>query len=258
MDALLLRASRRVPRASSGCRRRSRRSRRRGRARRSARRRWNGRRAPACRPGTWRACRSSWRRARTSPRTSSSAPPTCRAVDETPVGARYSPNTPRKTLPHSPVVTPALAAAIEGSTMLRPSLAAARKLLQRGLAPPWRRAARARRSAGRSAPASTWCGTTMIVSSPAVSGEGSPSGEFVDADDDLLAGLDRLEARGVGLDQLRFHIAAFDRGGRAAERVDLRQARPGPLPSAPRPCAQISRIAVENVAIFQAGRSHRP
>ena len=38
----------------------------------------------------------------------------------TPVGARYSPKAARNAAPHSPVVTPALAAAIEGAMMLAP------------------------------------------------------------------------------------------------------------------------------------------
>src|SRR4030081_215506 len=42
----------------------------------------------------------------------------------TPVGARYSPKPRRSTAPHSPVVTPALAQAIEGGMMLWPAPAA--------------------------------------------------------------------------------------------------------------------------------------
>ena len=38
----------------------------------------------------------------------------------TPVGARYSPNASRSVQPHSPVVTPALAQAIEAGMMLPP------------------------------------------------------------------------------------------------------------------------------------------
>ncbi len=44
--------------------------------------------------------------------------------------------------------------------------------------------------------------------------------EGVDADDDLLAALDRLEAARVRLDQLGFHDARLDRRDRAAHRVD--------------------------------------
>ena len=64
----------------------------------------------------------------------------------TPVGARYSPNTSRSASPHSPVVTPALAQAIEAGMMLRPlargALAAPASAAVDGLA---RRARRARR-----------------------------------------------------------------------------------------------------------------
>src|SRR3981081_3442248 len=42
----------------------------------------------------------------------------------TPVGARYSPKPSRSTAPHSPVVTPALAQAIEAGMMLWPGPAA--------------------------------------------------------------------------------------------------------------------------------------
>ena len=45
-------------------------------------------------------------------------------------------------------------------------------------------------------------------------------GESVDADDDLLAALDRLEPAGVGFDQLGFQHAGLDRLDRAAHRVD--------------------------------------
>ena len=43
---------------------------------------------------------------------------------------------------------------------------------------------------------------------------------FVDADDDLLAALDRFQPRGVGFDQLLLHVAALDRGDRAAHLLD--------------------------------------
>ena len=44
--------------------------------------------------------------------------------------------------------------------------------------------------------------------------------EFVDADDDLLAALDRLEPPRIRFDEPRFHIAALDRSDRAAHRID--------------------------------------
>jgi len=62
--------------------------------------------------------------------------------------------------------------------------------------------------------------------------------------------LDRLQARGVGLDQLRFHIAAFDGDGRASERVDLGQLGQR-LFLQRRDLARDFAGAVENVAIFQ-------
>src|SRR5713101_4524234 len=61
----------------------------------------------------------------TSARTRSRPSPGCAAAPATPVGARYSPNTSRSAAPHSPVVTPALAHAIEAGMMLRPCWAAA-------------------------------------------------------------------------------------------------------------------------------------
>ena len=46
--------------------------------------------------------------------------------------------------------------------------------------------------------------------------------EGVDADDDLLAALDRLEPAGVRFDQASLEDAGFDRADRAAHRVDRR------------------------------------
>ena len=43
---------------------------------------------------------------------------------------------------------------------------------------------------------------------------------FVDADDDLLAALDRFQPRGVRFDQLLLHVAALDRLDRAAHLLD--------------------------------------
>ena len=48
-------------------------------------------------------------------------------------------------------------------------------------------------------------------------------GEAVDADDDLLAALDRLQPRGVGFHQLLLHVAALDRGDGAAHALDERK-----------------------------------
>src|ERR1700686_2043516 len=60
----------------------------------------------------------------TSARRSSMPWQSLRAAWDTPVGARYSPKPWRSTAPHSPVVTPALAQAIEAGMMLRPAPAA--------------------------------------------------------------------------------------------------------------------------------------
>ena len=43
---------------------------------------------------------------------------------------------------------------------------------------------------------------------------------FVDADHDLVAALDRLQPRGVGFDELLFHVAGLDRRDRAAHLLD--------------------------------------
>ena len=86
---------RRSPPASGGCPRRPRPCRHRARAPRSARRRWNGRRARACRPGTsggGRACATPDRRRRGCRRARSTS---LRMARPTPVGARYSPNASR-------------------------------------------------------------------------------------------------------------------------------------------------------------------
>src|SRR3990170_2453487 len=104
-----------------------------------------------------------------------------------PVGARYSPNTSRKTWPHSPVVTPAFAAAIEGSMMLRPSAAAdlrSTSALRTCLS------SRARRQA--------W--------SAARKRRGLGLGIGVDADQHLLALLDGLDSGRVGGDQRLLHV----------------------------------------------------
>ena len=56
----------------------------------------------------------------TSARMSSSPSASLRMAVPTPVGARYSPKAERSAKPHSPVVTPALAQAIEAGMMLAP------------------------------------------------------------------------------------------------------------------------------------------
>ncbi len=121
---LLCAPHRRSPPASAGCPRRRPACRHRARARRSARRRWNGRRGRACRPGmsgAGRACARRGRRRRGCRRGRSTS---LRMARPTPVGARYSPKASRSVQPHSPVVTPALAQAIEAGMILPPLVAA--------------------------------------------------------------------------------------------------------------------------------------
>ena len=93
----------------------------------------------------------------------------------TPVGARYSPKTRRRVSPHSPVVTPALAQAIEGGMIVAALARRALELGERGVDGVARRARRARRGCARTASISTVSGTVRMAPSPAVSGEGSPS-----------------------------------------------------------------------------------
>ena len=121
----------------------------------------------------------------------------------TPVGARYSPNASRKVQPHSPVVTPALAQAIEAGMML-----------------PWPAAARLS-SASAAATAAGVALRTPCLQSLDLAGLGlgrnrhdgiDAAGQrrrlaleiFVDADHDLIAALDRLEPRGVESTSARF------------------------------------------------------
>ena len=77
--------------------------------------------------------------------------------------------------------------------------------------------------------------------------------ELVDADDDLLAALDRLEPARVGFDELALEIAGLDRRDRAAHRVDRREFRLGF--GLQRLDARLDLLrAVENVAEFQQVR----
>ena len=59
-----------------------------------------------------------------------------------------------------------------------------------------------------------------MASIPPVSGEGSVSTILVDADNDLLGALDRLEPRAGRGDELLFHVAGFHRLDRAAHVLD--------------------------------------
>ena len=73
---------------------------------------------------------------------------------------------------------------------------------------------------------------------------------FVDADHDLVAALDRLEPRRVGIDQRPLHVAGFDRGDRAAHLLDALQFVLG-FALELVDLARHHRRAVEQVAVFQ-------
>ena len=192
----------------------------------------------------------------TSRRAASSRPsltPTARA---TPVGARYSPNTARSASVHSPVVTPALAQAIEAGMTLRSSFAAAASSAS---------AASTAVGVARRAPG------LQALDLPALDGgidghdrafagrqrRGLGLGEGVDADHGLLAGLDGGEALEVRFDQALLHVGRLDRGHRAAHVGDARHLGRSPRPSAPRPCAR-SRRCRRRCRRIPAGRSRRP
>ena len=120
----------------------------------------------------------------------------------TPVGARYSPNTRRSVAPHSPVVTPALAQAIDGSMMLRPSLAARSRSARAAFT------ALASRSARQALRRSTCCGLDGGIDDHDGAFAGGQRrrlglGPPVDADDDLLAGFDAGAAAPVLLSTRR-------------------------------------------------------
>ena len=92
---------------------------------------------------------------------------------ETPVGARNSPNSALSASPHSPVVTPALAASIDAGMMLAPLGRGRAQSPQRLAHAALDRAQPARRSSAAICSASASAEGTMIEFSPAVSGEGS-------------------------------------------------------------------------------------
>ena len=143
-----------------------------------------------------------------------------RMARPTPVGARYSPKASRSVQPHSPVVTPALAQAIDGGMMLRARGRRALEFGERvGHGACLSRAARqalSRSSWSRSASSET----VMIEFDAAGERRGLGLEIFVDADHDLLAALDRFQPRGVRFDELLLHVAGLDRGDRAAHLVD--------------------------------------
>ncbi len=126
--------------------------------------------------------------------------------------------------PHSPVVTPALAASIEAGMMLTPAAAAERRARSASRTRFGSRPARHAASAAicsASAPA----GGIRIEPSPAVSGEGS---EFVNALTPTTIASPRsirLEPARVALHQLRLESARFDRLDHAAAPRRSRRAR---------------------------------
>ena len=89
----------------------------------------------------------------------------------TPVGARNSPNSARSAAPHSPVVTPAFAASIEGGMMFAPLLRR-RAVLSAAATRASSRCARHALSRATCSASASGEGT-MIEVSPAVSGDGS-------------------------------------------------------------------------------------
>ena len=119
------------------------------------------------------------------------SPASWRARGETPVGARKTPNSARSASPHSPVVTPALAASIEAGADIG---AARRRLAQR----PQRlvhaslialRSPRHERSHLLGLSHGGWDVDRILARGER---RGLGIGEGVYADDDLLAALDRL------------------------------------------------------------------
>ncbi len=65
--------------------------------------------------------------------TTSASPADDRLAPDTPVGARNSPNTSRISPPHSPVVPPALASAIDGGITLSPCDGGAPEVVERSV-----------------------------------------------------------------------------------------------------------------------------
>ncbi len=155
----------------------------------------------------------------TSARMSSSPLTSLRMARPTPVGARYSPKASRSVQPHSPVVTPALAQAIDAG-MILPLPPAAR--LSASSADLTARVVALR------APGFQLLDLIALGVFRYRHDRLDAAGErrglaleiLVDADHDLLAALDRFQPRGVGFDQLLLHVAALDRLDRAAHLLD--------------------------------------
>src|SRR6516164_898126 len=146
----------------------------------------------------------------TSARMSSRPSASLRMAVPTPVGARYSPNAARSAKPHSPVVTPALAQAIEAGMMLAPPRAA------------WRSALSA---SPRFQPRDLFRLGFFGYGDNRACGLGERRGlgldEAVDANHDLFAALDRFDPARVRFDELLLEVALLDGGDGAAHLVDL-------------------------------------
>ena len=172
---------------------------------------------------------------------------------ETPVGARNSPNTSRSAPAHSPVVTPARARGQRRRHQVGVGLRG------RGAAPP---APRRRLGLVALRPATPrrprdgrplGLGVDGLDRGVEVGGQrdGSVVCERVDADDDLLAGLDPGAAGGVRADQRLLHVAGLDRGDRAAHAPAPGPSRPG-RPRRARPTLRLDHErALEDVVVLQ-------
>ena len=97
--------------------------------------------------------------------TTSASPADERIAPDTPVGARNSPNTSRISPPHSPVVPPALASAIDGGITLSPCTAARRRSASAASTAAWSRADRHARTSAIISASTAWS-TFMIEPSP--------------------------------------------------------------------------------------------
>ena len=147
---------------------------------------------------------------------------------DTPVGARYSPNTSRRAPAHSPVVPPAWARAmVAGMTFAPPS--AARRSSSRA-----DRTASASRDARHfstsSITAASTAGSTRRIDSAPPSGEAAVVVKHVDADDGQLARLDAAGAVGLRADQAALQLVDGLEG--AAQGQDVVQLGRRPTPSA--------------------------
>ena len=124
---------------------------------------------------------------------------------------------------HSPVVTPACAQAIDGSMMLRPSLAAAASSASAAFTLAGVAAGPPRLQRGDLLAARRAGSTVMMLSSPVASGDGSASVNLLTPTticSPVSIAASRLALR---LDQPPLHVARLDGDDGAAHLVDLRQ-----------------------------------